>query len=218
MDTAAASTTAGEIDFGEMEMFDGPGAAAGKESKILWPGVLLFAVLWFVLAQFRDSDAGIIRVLSWITFSEGGFDRPVPGMIGGALGKGIVAAALVSLCSGGLKNVFRGVRVLFAGSGRRRDIPMILAGIVTGAAAYYVFAGMQASAGTAMAGIAGALLSLETLGSGRLFELAQSLTSRRVNGGRKAMGDRCDGLFTGLTLGFILAAAVSAAGIPGRLL
>lgn len=61
-----------------------------------------------------------------------------------------------------------------------------------------------------MAGIAGAVLSLEALGggTGKLYELAQSLTSRAENGVRSAVRGRCDGLLTGMTLGFALGTAV----------
>ena len=242
IETQAAATTAGEIDFGiisgELTI---PGLSdTGKTAgRVLSPvegiihsigsflggisgifrrpaaliGVLLLAALWFVLARHRDSDSGIVNLLSFLTYAEGGFDRSGIGILGGILGKGIVAAGLLSLPRDGVINAAKGIGALFAGHGEKRGILNILLGIVLGAAAYYVFVGPDnASAATAMPGIAGALLTLEALGSGegKLYELARSLTSRISNGIREEAKGRCDGLLTGLVLGFALATVLAA--------
>ena len=240
--TQAAAATAGEIDLGiisgELTI---PGLSdAGKTAgRILSPvsgiihsigsflggisgifrrpasliGVFLLAALWFVLARHRNSDSGIMNLLSFLTYAEGGFDRSGIGVLGGILGKGIVAAGLLSLPRGGLINAVHGIGALFSGHGEKRGILNILLGIVLGAAAYYVFVGPDnASAATAMPGIAGALITLEALGSGngKLYELARSLTSRISNGIREEAKGRCDGLLTGIALGFVLATVLSA--------
>lgn len=242
IETQAAATTAGEIDFGiisgELTI---PGLSdAGKTAgRVLSPvsgiihsigsflggisgifrrpvaliGVLLLAALWFVLARHRNSDSGIVNLLSFLTYADGGFDRSGIGILGGILGKGIVAAGLLSLPRDGVINAAKGIGALFAGHGEKRGILNVLLGIVLGAAAYYVFIGPDnASAATAMPGIAGALLTLEALGSGegKLYELARSLTSRISNGIREEAKGRCDGLLTGLVLGFALATILSA--------
>ncbi len=243
--TFAASTAAGELDLGEITI---PGLTGISKTvtKVLAPvsgiihgigsylsgifqifkrpaaliGVVLLAALWFVLAQFRDSESEIVRILSWLTFSNGGFNRTVPGMVGGALGKGTVAAAFISLFTGGLKNLFRGIVALFTGHGEKRGIPGVLFGILIGTAVSFTITGLNASFGAPMAGIAGSVLSLEALGggSGKLYTLAQSLTSRKVNGIRSEARGRCDGLLTGLALGFALAAALTALGVLEGLL
>ena len=236
--TLTATASVGEFDFGDLEI---PGLAdvGGVVTKVFAPvsgifhgigsffsgifrifrkpsaliGTVLLAALWFVLARFRGSDSQIVKILSWLTFSEGGFDRSALGAVGGMLGKGTVAASLVSLFSGGLKNAVSGIGKLFNGSGEKRGIVSILLGVVIGGLAYLVFVGPEnASGATAMAGISGALLSLEALGggSGKIWELAQSLTSRAANGVRTAVRGKCDGLLTGLTIGFALATALSA--------
>ena len=154
-----------------------------------------------------------MNLLSFLTYAEGGFDRSGIGILGGILGKGIVAAGLLSLPRDGVINAAKGIGALFAGHGEKRGILNILLGIVLGAAAYYVFVGPDnASAATAMPGIAGALLTMEALGSGngKLYELARSLTSRISNGTREEAKGRCDGLLTGLVLGFALATVLSA--------
>ena len=238
----AAAATAGEIDLGiisgELTI---PGLSdAGKTAgRVLSPvsgiihsigsflggisgifrrpaaliGVLLLAALWFVLARHRNSYSGIMNLLSFLTYADGGFDRSGIGVLGGILGKGMVAAGLLSLPRGGLTNAVHGIGALFAGHGEKRGILNVLLGIVLGAAAYYVFVGPDnASAATAMPGIAGALLTLEALGSGngKLYELARSLTSRISNGIREEAKGRCDGLLTGIALGFALATVLSA--------
>ena len=58
-------------------LFGGVVSLFRKPSALI--GTLPLAVLWFVLAQFRDSDSMIVRILSWFTYAGGGFDRPVLG-------------------------------------------------------------------------------------------------------------------------------------------
>lgn len=236
--TLTATASVGELDFGDLEI---PGLTdvGGVVTKVFAPvsgifhgigsffsgifrifrkpsaliGTVLLAALWFVLARFRGSDSQIVKILSWLTFSEGGFDRSALGAVGGVLGKGTVAAALVSLFNGGLKNLFKGVGALFTGHGEKRGIFSTIFGILIGGAVYIAFVGPDnVSGATAMAGIAGVILSLEALGGGRgkLYELAQSLTSRKANDVRTAALGRCDGLLTGLTIGFALATVFSA--------
>ena len=240
--TQAAAATAGEIDLGIISgelTIPGMSDAGKTAGRVLSPvngiihsigsflggitgifrrpaaliGVLLLAALWVVLARHRGSDSGIVNLLSFLTYAEGGFDRSGIGILGGILGKGMVAAGLLSLPRGGLTDVAYGIRALFAEHGEKRGILNILLGIVIGAAAYYVFVGPDnATAATAMPGIAGALLTLEALGSGngKLYELARSLTSRISNGIREEAKGRCDGLLTGIALGFALATVLSA--------
>ena len=244
--TLTAAASVGELDFGDLEI---PGLAdvGGVVTKVFAPvsgifhgigsffsgifrifrkpsaliGTVLLAALWFVLARFRGSDSQIVKILSWLTFSEGGFDRSALGTVGGVLGKGTVAAALVSLFNGGLKELFKGIGALFTGHGEKRSIFSTIFGILIGGAVYIAFVGPDnVSGATAMAGIAGVILWLEALGggSGKLYELAQSLTSRATNGVREAARGRCDGLLTGLTIGFALATALAASGVLEELL
>jgi hypothetical protein len=228
----AAPTAAGELDLGEVELSgletlgagvtEVPGAVEGISrvigsyiggihriftNRAYLIGVVVLAVLWFVLAWFRDSDSWLVKLLSWLTFSEGGFNRSFLGMVGGALGKGVVAAGLFSLLHGGISDALKGIVGIFTGDGGKLGIVETLFGILIGVAAYFAFVGASASANTSMAGIAGALLSLEAFGSGKgkLYELSQSLTSRSVNGIRTVMQGKCDGLLIGLTLGFAFA-------------
>ncbi len=217
---SAAETVSGPL----AGILQGAGSVLGgffrifrKPSALL--GVLVMAALWVVLAMLRGSDSQIVKVLSLITFSEGGFGRSLPGMAGGVLGRATVAAALLSLFTGGLKSAVKGIGALFTGHGEKRGILSILLGFLAGVALYFAFAGIRASAQTAMAGAAGALISLEALGSenGKLHALAQSLTSRKAGGVRTAEQGRCAGLLTGLSIGFAAGAALGASGFIGGL-
>lgn len=175
-------------------------------------GTLILAVLWFVLGLLRDSNLEIVKVLSWLTFAEGGYDRSMAGVIGGVIGKGTVGAALMTLLPGGIPKAVKGAGALFTGHGEKRSIAAIVIGVVLGIIIFLFFTGPDlASAGNSMAGIAGALLSLEALGSGggKLYELVESLTSRVQGGVRTAVIGRTDGLLTGLSLGFVLSTAIS---------
>lgn len=239
----AASATAGEIDFGVMDL---PGFSGITEpiTKTLSPiagifhgigsyitgifrifknpgaliGTLVMAALYVFLALNRGSNLPIIKWLSLLTYAEGGFDRGglnsvqgILGTIGGTIGKGTTAAALLSLFNGGLLNVFKGVGALFTGHGEKRSFLSLLFGILLGGAAYLAFTGRQPSEGAFIPGISGALFSLEALGSGKgkLYTLAQSLTSRTTDGIRTAARGKCDSLLTGLSIGFSIAAIVS---------
>ncbi|MCR5295143.1 MAG: zinc ribbon domain-containing protein [Lachnospiraceae bacterium] len=171
-------------------------------------GTILLAVLWFVLAQMQYSDSDVVRTLSFLTFAQGGFEEELPAMVGGILGKGTVGAALISLLTGGLKHAFSGFGVMFTGHGEKRGILSILFGFLAAIIVYVFISGINPAPETAMAGIAGSILSLEALGSGsgRLYNLAQSLTSRVRNGVRTAAQGKCGGLLTGLALGFAFSA------------
>ena len=196
----------------------GIGRIFKKPAALIAAGILL--VLWIVLAALEDSDSALVGLLSWLTFSEGGVDRGVLGTVGGMIGRGTVGASLILLFTGGMKHISRGFGSLFSSkNGEKRSAVSLIAGIAAGLLAYFFFTGEYASAGTSMAGFAGALFSLEALGGGgSLRDLAQSLTSRNVNGVRSVVRGRCEGLLAGLTFGFSLGAILSLLGIPEALL
>ena len=194
-----------------------------KNPKSLIP-LILIAVIWIILAWLQkrgSADAGtesagspVVRILSFLTFAGTGKDRSAAGLIGTAFGQGTVAAAWISLFRGGLKSLFRGISSVFRKQESKRGIVPLLLGAAAGLLLYFVvFAGIRnASGATAMAGIAGALVSLQGLGnrSGGLFRLALSLFSRKENGTRTASESSAVNLLSGQTLGFVLSAAVSA--------
>ncbi len=120
-------------------------------------------------------------------------------------GKGVVALALGSLFGGGIGSALKGLRAFFSRGEEKGSFIKFAFGALTGAALYCVFAGWdEASADTAVAGIAGVVLSLQALGGrqGFLFNLAQSLSSRLVNGVRTARNGALNSWLRGMALGF----------------
>ena len=229
-----ASTAAGEMDFGDMgpvisgitELSTSPvlsaasadsplmgilrflGSYAGGLFKMLVkPKVLLYSLLmaglWTVLAVLKDSGSEVIEALSWITCAKGGI-----------LGKGCTAVLLSTLFSGGIGNTFKGIGSLFQNEGKG-SLFGFLFGLVIGAACYIVFTGIDSASASSMAGISGALLSLQAIGrkDGNLYELAGSLTSGKVNGERVVQTGKAKSLLSGISIGFALMTAVMAMGL-----
>ncbi len=167
---------------------------------------LIFALLWIVLAFLRDSDLLPVRVLSWLTFAEGGLDRDsIGGMLGGIIGKASVVTVFASLFRGGIGSFFKGLKTLITGNGERRSILDMLLGIIVGILLYIAFVGIKnMSPGTSMAGIAGMILSIEALGGsyGISGQLVRSFASKVQDGVRIERPSRAAGLLSGLALGF----------------
>ena len=184
---------------------------AFKQPKVLFSSAVM-AVLWIMLGAQRDSDSEIINMLSWLTFSEGGFDRSALGILGGVAGKGAVAAMFGSIISGGIPKLAKGIGALFKKTEGKKSIVSLLCGILLGIIIYFIFTGINtASAITTMAGISGAVLSLEALGdkSGWLYQMAASLTAKNVQGVRTLQDGKINSLLGGLTMGFALVAAIT---------
>lgn len=72
--------------------------AALRDKKRLIPALVL-AVLWIVLIFLprAGTDAVPVKILSWLTFAQGGLNGGLISKIGGILGKGLLAAFFTSL-------------------------------------------------------------------------------------------------------------------------
>ncbi len=230
----AASAAVGEMDFGDMgpvvsgiselsasPVFSAASAdppltgvlrflgsyAGGLFSMLAKPKVLLYSLLmaglWTVLAILRGSGSEIVQALSWLTCAEGGI-----------LGKGCTAVLLSTLFSGGIGNAFKGIGSLFQNEGKG-SLPVFLTGLAAGAACCVGFTGFANAPASSMAGISGALLSLQAIGrkDGNLYELAGSLTSGKVDGERIVQNGRAKSLLLGISIGFAIMTAVMAMGL-----
>ncbi len=173
---------------------------------------LALVALWTFLGMNRGSDAAPVRILSFLTFADGGFDRDAAGMIGGIIGKGAVGCMLASVFSGGIGKFAGGLGAMFRKTESKRSIIFMLLGLILGIGLYFTFVGGEnASAATAMAGIAGAVLSLEALGSkeGCIYQIAEAFTSKKVDGVRMACDGKANSLLGGMTVGFAIITALS---------
>ena len=110
---------------------------AFKQPKVLFSSAVM-AVLWIMLGAQRDSDSEIINMLSWLTFSEGGFDRSALGILGGVAGKGAVAAMFGSIISGGIPKLAKGIGALFKKTEGKKSIVSLLCGILLGIIIYFI--------------------------------------------------------------------------------
>ena len=167
--------------------------AAGKRAGSAGTGIFqnpvkpialgVLVVLWLVLGLLGPGG-GLTGILSWITFAQGGLYRSLPGLLGGILGKGTVAAALLSLLDkNGISRVTSGLGALPAALKEKGAVVKALPGIVLAVVLYLIFVGpSNVSAGNTMAGIAGALLSLRALG-GAKDALSGMVKSRAMRAG-----------------------------------
>ncbi len=195
---------------GGVKSFLGGIPAALRNPKALIPTVLL-ALAWIVLPMLKDANDPAVSLLSWLTFAEGGVEREGFGILGGIAGKGVVAVVLASLFSGGIKSAAGGFGKLFS-RGEKGNVLLTALGAVIGLVLYLAYAGIEAGPGSTMAGIAGALASIQALGSrqGFTYSLAESLTAKKLNGARVAQTGKIKSLLGGVALGFALFTALSA--------
>ena len=201
-------------------------AAAFKEPKRLIPALVL-AVIWLVLdiLKARGVESQATRILSFLTFANGGMEGGTAGLIGGVLGKGLVAGAVTSVVGrlgkqpGGEKRSLGST--LKGGFGFTKEtLGAYLVGF--GAALLlYLFISGGALKMTFMAGVASAYLAARAaLGSGFLKKFLSSFTAK----GKAQAGPGPAGLIRGLALGFAGAALLALAEkrllllIPGAVL
>ena len=189
--------------------------SAFKDPKRLIPAFALAAV-WLVLNILQACGINPLptRILSFLTFANGGMSGGVIGAIGGIIGKGIFAGALTSLIglftrkkSGGkrsFKDTFLGafgvsLQTLFA----------YLTGI--GAAMLlYLFISGGATRISFMGGIAASFLSARAaLNNGFLQKLISSITAK----GKPKASPNVQGFIRGLSVGFAAAALIGLTGI-----
>ena len=172
----------------------------GKNKKALFCFAGL-AVIWLVVDILLASgvDNGLIRILSLLTFAEGGgLNRGFLGVLGGIAGRSLYATALFSLINGNGKEMLKGIKNLISQGQnlfKDTDRSFTLMGMGT---ALVLFEGLAGHAGLndVMGAVALLLLGGQSLttGKGLLMQLAT-----------KFAGARSTVLLEGLTAGFGLA-------------
>ena len=182
--------------------------AAFKDPKRLIPAFVL-AVVWLILniLQACGINPRPTKILSFFTFANGGMSGGVIGAIGGMLGKGIFAGALVSLIGlfsrkGGAKRSF-GETLKGAFGVSLNTLWAYLTGI--GAAMLlYLFISGGATRISFMGGIAAAFLAARaSLNNGFLKNLLGSFTKSK-----SPSNPSVQGLIRGLSVGFGAAALI----------
>ncbi len=193
-----------------------------KNPQQMLPTVLL-GLVWLVLAllgSFKINPLPV-RILSFLTFAQGGMFGGVLGAAGGILGKVVVAAflnaAIVPLfqkkapfsgIGGGIKGFFGGLAV--------KSITAVapLLGGVGASLLLYAFMNSSQSLENSMVGIIAFVMLLQNLGrqGGFLWELAFSVANI-LSKGRAPSYIGVRRCISGMTLGFALGVALSAMGL-----
>jgi uncharacterized Zn finger protein (UPF0148 family) len=193
-----------------------------KNPKQMLPTVVL-GLVWLVLALLGSFGINPlpVRILSFLSFAQGGMFGGVLGAAGGILGKVVVAAflnaAIVPLfqkkapfsgISGGIKGFFSGLAV--------KSITAVapLLGGVGASLLIYAFMNISQSMQNSMVGIIAFVMLLQNLGRqggflwGLVFSVASSLSK-----GKTPSYIGVTRLVSGMTLGFALGVALSAMGL-----
>ncbi|WMJ76996.1 zinc-ribbon domain-containing protein [Sedimentibacter sp. MB35-C1] len=190
-----------------------------KNPKQMLPTALL-GLVWLVLALLGSFGINPlpVRILSFLTFAQGGMFGGVFGAVGGILGKVAVAAflnaAIVPLLQkkapfsgigGGIKGFFSGIAV--------KSITAVapLLGGVGSSLLLYAFMNSNQSLQNSMVGIIAFVMLLQNLGrqGGFLWGLAFS-AANSLSKGRTPSYIEVTRCISGMTLGFALGVALSA--------
>ena len=184
-----------------------------KEPKRLIP-VALLAAVWLTLDILKACGINPIptRILSFLTFANGGMSGGFLGAVGGILGKGIFAGAVASLIglftrkSGGKRSFGETLKGAFGVS--LDTLWAYLCGI-GGAMLLYLFISGGATRISFMGGIAAAFLAARAAVSGGfLGRLLASFTK-----GKTVSNPQVQGILRGLSVGFGAAALIGLANI-----
>ena len=179
-----------------------------KEPKRLIP-VALLAAVWLTLDILKACGINPIptRILSFLTFANGGMSGGFLGAVGGILGKGIFAGAVASLIglftrkSGGKRSFGETLKGAFGVS--LDTLWAYLCGI-GGAMLLYLFISGGATRISFMGGIAAAFLAARSAVSGGfLGRLLASFTK-----GKTVSNPQVQGILRGLSVGFGAAALI----------
>lgn len=209
---------------------DPAGKKAGSGRIVI--STIAVIVLWLVQIVLlrKGIENPVTKVLNFVTFAKGSMNRGIAGYLGGTLGMGVVASALVTVFGGGLKTVGNGFKRMFSGrsgygaygeaNGAKGSFGFAVLGVIGALLLYFVYTGSLGPSGMA-AGAAGILVSARALGSrsGGLYRFVSRFTSRKTNGEKIKSPGAAGSLLSGATIGFALAMAVSGlsgvAGIDG---
>ncbi len=198
-----------------------------KHPMMLLPTLVLGAI-WLVIGYLSSTTElpGWAKVVSFLSFAEGGLFGGALGAAGGIVGKVVVAvfinSAILPLFQKKLPfvGVAGGIKGMFSNMGEQvvRGIAPFLGGM--GAALLlYSFMNISHVQINAFVGVAAVVLLLQSIGNqggflfGLLFSVANSITKGRVP--RFITITR---MLTGMTVGFTVAVGLSMAGVKWSIL
>ncbi|MDD4567230.1 MAG: hypothetical protein PHU37_04950 [Methanoculleus chikugoensis] len=135
--------TAGEVVKGcAQKRIDG--FKSGLQNKKLLVTAGIMALVWLALTVLPalGFNSAPVQSLSFLTFARGGLSGGVPGLIGGLIGKGLIAYFVTLLIVGGISgdSIASNVRSFAAKfSGQKWDVASISPLLVGGGAALFVY-------------------------------------------------------------------------------
>lgn len=152
-----------------------------------------------------------VKVVTFLTYAGGGVSKEVPELLSGTFGKTVCASFLVSLLTGKLKGLGKGLKMT-AGSlfGKYARPAKAIAGIGLSFIVFSWCAGNSGMAGT-MVGVSGCAMLLKALGGvpGVLRSLSASLSSYKMEGNRRTNLTDMNALLSGAAAGFLLASPIT---------
>ena len=232
----AASAAAGEVALGSYGggpagaisgVIPGPGKVIGAGLKSLFTSigssfknpkrlipVFVLAAVWLVLNILQACGINPVptRILSFLTFANGGMSGGFFGAIGGIIGKGIFAGALVSLIGlftrkGGEKRSFKDTVKGAFGVSLGTLWPYICG--IGAAMLLYLFISGGATRISFMGGIAASFLAARAaLNTGFMRRLLGSFTKNK-----STSHPNVSGLIRGLSVGFAASALIGLSGV-----
>ena len=186
-----------------------------KKPIKLIPAIVLF-VVWFIISFLQASGINPlpVKILSFLTFAEAGLHGGFIGAIGGIIGKGLFACAvviLISLFKKGNKGEKRSFKETILGSFgfNLNTLFVFLTGIGV-SMLFYLFISGGATKRAFMGGMAVMLLAaLSALNGGFIPNIINAFTSK----GKTKASEAGVGFTRGLALGFIISAFIGLLGI-----
>lgn len=183
--------------------------SAMKDKKKLIPAIIL-ALVWLIatLLPALGVNPFPIKVLSFLSFAQGGMSNNVSKILGGIIGKTVFATFVFALLRGGNPlNKIKGYFANFKETIKTKDtfkIPVMLLGISLSMIAFNFMVG-AATPWSFMAGLATVSLSLRALGGGFLRKLLTSIFAKFSKAKAVAISKH---FISGMTIGFTLSTAM----------
>lgn len=175
---------------------------------------LIVAAIWILLMLLPifGINSKLVRWLSNLTFAQGGMSNDILIIIGGILGKSIVATFYALLFSGGLKNVSVGLKRVLSSFkfSNMKQLGTLLFGAGVALIIYNFMVGF-AYIGNSIVGISGLILTLNSLGgkTGFIRRLFTSITAKKIKEKRTENSGMLISMLSGLTIGFGLSVVLS---------
>jgi hypothetical protein len=184
-----------------------------KDKKALIAALILAGIwIFLIVLLMLQIESLPIRLLSLLTFAEGGVKRNLLGMITGAVGKGIFAAFFISLFSDGVREYTKGVKSFFASFKgiKMEGISVRLAGMGISLLFYNLIV-TKAEMMQVMVGVASFFLILRALAGGGHFirEFCIALVAKKTPKRTIENTEALNSLLSGGALGFVISVLLS---------